>query len=109
MKQTAAVICHFVTILLIASTASAAKSRESQLYSDVKLRVVTIISQKTGLPESKISEDMSFVRDLKMDQRTHEAVREALSQEVGFKISDESAEKITTVQRAINYVFIRQQ
>ncbi len=105
MKQIVAIIC----LMLISLTATAAKRTESQVYNDVKVRVVQIIADQTGLPDSEILENKSFVQDLKMDHQAHEAVREALSQEVGQPISIESAEKITTVQRAINFVFIRQQ
>ena len=105
MKQMVAVIW----LMFITLTANAAKRTESQAYNEVKTRVVSIISQETGLPEDEISENQSFVRDLKMDYQAHVAVRDALSQELGYRISDETAEKITTVQRAINFVFIRQQ
>lgn len=105
MKQIVAVICLMLTTL----TAGAVGHSEYQTYNAIKTRVINILSERTGIPESQISEDQSFVRDLKMDQVTHEAVRDALSQELGYRIPDEAAEKITTVQRAINYIFIRQQ
>lgn len=105
MKQIVAVIC----LLLTSLTAGAAKRSESQTYNDVKQRVITIISEQTGLPTSDISEDQNLVRDLKLDQAALEAIRDSLALELNTTIPDQSAEKITTVQRAINYVFIRQQ
>ena len=105
MKQIVALFCLVLTTL----TAQAAKRTESQTYNDVKERVITIISEQTGLPASEISEDKNFVKDLKMDQTALEAVRDSLALELNTEIPDQTAEKITTVQRAINFVFIRQQ
>jgi acyl carrier protein len=105
MKQIVALIC----LLLTSLTVHAVKRTEAQAYNDVRARVIEIISEKTGIPSSEITEDKNFVRDLKMDQIALEAVRDSLSLELGTPIADQSAEKITTVQRAINYVFIRQQ
>lgn len=105
MKQMIAVFCLVLTSL----TTQAAKRSESETYSQVKARVMTIIADATGFEESSISEDHAFVQDLEMDHTAHVAVRDALSIELGREISDESAEKITTVQKAINFVFVRQQ
>lgn len=104
MKQIIAIICLMVTTL----TAQAAKRIDQLTYSDVTARVFSIISETTGVPESELTEDMSFVRDLKMNHEAHEAVREALSAEVGFQIPIETAEKITTPGKARNFVFVRQ-
>ena len=106
MKNIVATIC----LLLTSLTAMSAKRTESQAYNDVRSRVIEIIAEQSGQPVDEITEDKNFVRDLKMDQKAHEAVRDALSQELGGRaISDEDAEKITTVQKAINFVFIRLQ
>lgn len=100
-----AVFCLVLTSL----TTQAAKRTESETYTQVRTRVMSIIAEAAGLDESSIKEDQAFVQDLNMDHEAHEAVRDALSIEIGRNISDESAERITTVQKAINYVFVRQQ
>ncbi len=105
MKQIIAVFCLVLTSL----TTQAAKRTESEAYAQVRARVVSIIAEATGREESSIKEDQAFVQDLNMDHAAHEVVRDALSIEIGRSISDESAERITTVQKAINYVFVRQQ
>lgn len=105
MKQMFAIICLMLTTL----TADAAKRTDSQIYQDTKTRVISIIAEQIGLPVNEVTENKSFQKDLKMSPKEIESVRDALSQEIGQEISDESAAKITTVQRAINFVFIRLQ
>jgi acyl carrier protein len=86
-----------------------AKRTEVENYNTTRERVFEIIANDAGVSFDRIAEDKAFVHDFKMDQAAHERVRADLESEVGCEITIDDAEKITTVQKAINYVFIHQQ
>ena len=71
--------------------------------SNVEERVKKIVSEQLGVKED-ISNESSFVDDLGADSLdTVELVR-ALEEEFECEIPDDEAEKITSVQQAIDYV-----
>lgn len=65
-------------------------------------RVINII--KTQLGVEKVSKEASFVEDLGADSLDTVELVMALEEEFGLEIPDEDAEKITTVQQAIDYI-----
>ena len=66
-------------------------------------RVVDIVSEQLGVDKDKITAETSFVNDLGADSLdTVELVME-LEEEFDINIPDDAAEKITTVQLAIDY------
>ena len=76
--------------------------------SSVEDQVRGIIAEQLGLKADEIKNDASFVDDLGADSLdTVELVR-ALEEEFETEIPDEEAEKITTVQNAIDYILARQ-
>jgi acyl carrier protein len=68
--------------------------------SDIEARVKKIIAEQLGVEESQVTNEKAFVADLGAD--TVELVM-ALEDEFGIEIPDEDAEKITTVQNAVDY------
>jgi acyl carrier protein len=70
----------------------------------VKERVIKIIADQLGVEEEKIVPEASFVDDLGADSLDTVELVMALEEEFDAEIPDEEAEKITTVQQAIDYI-----
>lgn len=71
---------------------------------DVDAKVKKIISEQLGVPESDVKPEASFVNDLGADSLDTVELVMALEEEFGIEIPDEDAEKIATVQNAIDYI-----
>ena len=71
---------------------------------DVDQRVKKIVAEQLGVNEAEIKNESSFVDDLGADSLDTVELVMALEEEFGTEIPDEDAEKITTVQQAIDYV-----
>ena len=72
--------------------------------STVEDRVKKIIIEQLGVKEEQVAADASFVDDLGADSLDTAELVMALEEEFECEIPDEDAEKITTVQQAIDYV-----
>jgi len=72
--------------------------------SDVSAKVRTIICDQLMVDQDEITDESSFVEDLGADSLdTVELIME-FEDEFGIEISDEQAEKISTVGEAIAYL-----
>ena len=67
-------------------------------------KVKSIIVEQLGVDEEEVTPDASFVYDLGADSLDTVELVMALEEEFETEIPDEEAEKITTVQQAIDYV-----
>ena len=72
--------------------------------SNVDERVKKIVIEQLGVKEDEVSNSSSFVDDLGADSLDTVELVMALEEEFECEIPDEEAEKITTVQQAIDYV-----
>ncbi|OIQ86107.1 acyl carrier protein [mine drainage metagenome] len=72
--------------------------------SDIEQRVKKIVSEQLGANEADVKNESSFVDDLGADSLDTVELVMALEEEFDCEIPDEDAEKITTVQQAIDYV-----
>ncbi len=70
----------------------------------VEEKVKHIIVEQLGVDEDEVKAGASFVDDLGADSLDVVELVMALEEEFGLEISDEDAEKITTVQQAIEYI-----
>ena len=67
-------------------------------------KVKEVIIDKLGIEDSKIESGSSFVDDLGADSLDTVELIMQLEEEFGIEIPDDDAEKITTVQAAIDYL-----
>ena len=72
--------------------------------SSVEDRVAKIVIEQLGVKEEEVKSEASFVDDLGADSLDTVELVMALEEEFGTEIPDEEAEKITTVQLAIDYI-----
>ena len=72
--------------------------------SEVEAKVKKIIEEKLSVNVDQITNDAKFAEDLKADLLDTVELVMALEDEFGLDIPDEEAEKIKTVQDAIDYI-----
>ncbi len=72
--------------------------------SDIEQRVKKIVAEQLGTKEADVKNTSSFVDDLGADSRDTGELVMALEEEFDCEIPDEEAEKITTVQQAVDYI-----
>ncbi|WP_047549281.1 acyl carrier protein [Methylotenera sp. G11] len=72
--------------------------------SDIEQRVKKIVAEQLGANEADVKNSSSFVDDLGADSLDTVELVMALEEEFDCEIPDEEAEKITTVQLAIDYI-----
>jgi acyl carrier protein len=72
--------------------------------SSVADRVKKIVVEQLGVKEEEVNTDASFVDDLGADSLDTVELVMALEEEFECEIPDDEAEKITTVQQAVDYI-----
>ena len=72
--------------------------------SDVAKRVKEIVAEQLGVDEAQVVSEASFMEDLGADSLDTVELVMALEEEFDIEIPDEDAEKIQTVQDAVDYI-----
>jgi acyl carrier protein len=72
--------------------------------SSIEDRVKKIVVEQLGVKEDEVTPNASFVDDLGADSLDTVELVMALEEEFECEIPDEEAEKITTVQQAVDYI-----
>ena len=72
--------------------------------SSIEERVKKIVVEQLGVKDDQVTPSASFVDDLGADSLDTVELVMALEDEFGLDIPDEEAEKIKTVQNAIDYI-----
>jgi acyl carrier protein len=75
--------------------------------STIEEQVKNIVAEQLGVKEEEVTMEASFVDDLGADSLDTVELVMALEEEFETEIPDEDAEKITTVQQAIDYITAR--
>ena len=83
-------------------------NKETQM-SNIEERVAKIIVEQLGVKEDEVKAEASFVEDLGADSLDTVELVMALEEEFDTDIPDEEAEKITTVQAAVDYITANQE
>ncbi len=71
---------------------------------NIEQRVKKIVAEQLGVSEADVKNESSFVNDLGADSLDTVELVMALEEEFETEIPDEDAEKITTVQQAVDYI-----
>ena len=71
---------------------------------EIQAKVIQIISEQLGKDVSEIKMSSHFIEDLDADSLDTVELGMALEEEFEVDIPDEAAEKITTVQSAVDFI-----
>lgn len=77
---------------------------EEYKMSDIAERVKKIVIEHLGVEASKVTDSSSFIDDLGADSLDTVELVMAFEEEFSVEIPDDAAEKILTVQDAIDYI-----
>ena len=72
--------------------------------SSINERIKQLVAEQLGVDEDQVTNEASFMDDLGADSLDTVELVMALEEEFDIEISDEDAEKIQTVQDAIDYI-----
>lgn len=72
--------------------------------SNIQQRVIKMVAEQLGVKEEDVKPESSFVDDLGADSLDTVELIMALEEEFDTEIPDEEAEKLATVQHAIDYI-----
>lgn len=76
---------------------------------DIEDNVKRIVAEQLGVKQEEVLNNASFVEDLGADSLDTVELVMALEEQFDTEIPDEEAEKITTVQAAIDFINASQQ
>jgi acyl carrier protein len=79
-------------------------TREVDGVASVYERVRSIVAERLGVDEDKVTMEAEFIGDLNADSLDLVEVIMAMEQEFGLEIKDEDAENIRTVGDAVQYI-----
>jgi acyl carrier protein len=77
---------------------------EVKQMASIAERVKQIVAEQLGVDDEQVTDEASFMEDLGADSLDTVELVMALEEEFDVEISDEDAEKIQTVQDAVDYV-----
>ncbi len=77
----------------------------SMTREEILAKLRPIIAEQLGVDEADVKEDASFTEDLNADSLDLVELIMSLEEQFHLQISDEDAEKITTVGEAVDYIY----
>ena len=72
--------------------------------SEVQSKVRDILVEKLGIPETEITPDANFIKDLGIDSLDYAELVMEFEQTFNIKIPDSDAENLTTIRDAVSYI-----
>ena len=73
-------------------------------HDDILAQIKPVVAEQLGVDESEVREDASFTEDLNADSLDLVELIMAIEEEFKGEISDEDAQKITTVGEAVDFI-----
>ncbi|MBL7846136.1 MAG: acyl carrier protein [Cyclobacteriaceae bacterium] len=70
----------------------------------IQQKITSILTEKIGIPESEITPDASFVKDLGIDSLDYAELVMEFEQTFDIKIPDDDADKLQTIGQAVTYI-----
>ena len=70
----------------------------------IQKKITSILTDKIGIPESEITTDASFVKDLGIDSLDYAELVMEFEQTFDIKIPDDDADKFQTIGQAVDYI-----
>jgi len=71
---------------------------------DIQQKVTSIITEKLGIPETEVTPDANFVKDLGIDSLDYAELVMEFEQTFDIKIPDDDAEKLLTISSVVQYI-----
>lgn len=71
---------------------------------EILTQLKPVVAEQLGVDESEVREDASFTEDLNADSLDLVELIMSLEEKFGLQISDEDAEKLTTVGEAVDFI-----
>ncbi len=71
---------------------------------NIQKKITSILIEKLGIPESEITPDANFVKDLGIDSLDYAELVMEFEQTFDIKIPDDDAEKLQTISQAVKYI-----
>ncbi|HEV2236025.1 MAG TPA: acyl carrier protein [Ktedonobacterales bacterium] len=72
---------------------------------EILARLKPVIAEQLGVDEAEVKEDASFTEDLNADSLDLVELIMSLEEQFKLQISDEDAEKLTTVGEAVEFIY----
>jgi acyl carrier protein len=72
---------------------------------EILTQLKPVVAEQLGVDESEVREDASFTEDLNADSLDLVELIMSLEEQFGLQISDEDAEKLTTVGESVDYIY----
>jgi acyl carrier protein len=72
---------------------------------EIMAKLKPVIAEQLGVDESEVTETASFTEDLNADSLDLVELIMSLEEQFGLQISDEDAEKLTTVGESVDYIY----
>jgi acyl carrier protein len=73
-------------------------------HEEILAQLKPVVAEQLGVDESEVREDASFTEDLNADSLDLVELIMSLEEKFGLQISDEDAEKLTTVGEAVDFI-----
>jgi acyl carrier protein len=72
---------------------------------EIMAKLKPVIAEQLGVDENEVTDTASFTEDLNADSLDLVELIMSLEEQFGLQISDEDAEKLTTVGEAVDYIY----
>jgi acyl carrier protein len=72
---------------------------------EIMAKLKPVIAEQLGVDESEVTDTASFTEDLNADSLDLVELIMSLEEQFGLQISDEDAEKLTTVGESVDYIY----